>query len=417
MQQATTRSPFNLKPLAYLEQLFLLSPFIWLMVGVFSVPGGKSILSKLIPLVAVYCLFRFKGEWRINFSNPAFKVYSIANAIIFLFVALHHLIGGEEFSFARTLLTVQIYLTVLPWRNISLRYITIIISLGGIAVGLGAIYEVNILHLERAGFLAINPIPYSAFASIVLLSCLYAFFILPINKTLTTLYTLGSIGAITAIILSGTRGAWIALIVILLMLLLPLARALTKKKLVFTLVVGSIVLSIGGYITTDMILKRYQETKAEFSDIASNTMDTSIGKRIQAWERGVAYIYKHPILGTGTDKYKEKLSQDKELGLISANAAIITQAHFHNQYIDTLVRTGAIGLFFLLFWIMIPAWILHKQKSHKLRNWVFYSTIIMLMAGLTDVPFHHTHIIYLYSMLIGTILLVNKRTDKRTILN
>lgn len=408
MQQATTRSPFNLKPLAYLEQLFLLSPFIWLMVGVFSVPGGKSILSKLIPLVAVYCLIRFRGEWRINFNNPAFKAYSMANAIIFAFVALHHLIGGEEFSFARTLLTVQIYLTVLPWRNISLRFITAIIAIGGIVVGLDSIYEVDVLNLKRAGFLAINPIPYSAFASIVLLSCLYAFFILPTNRYFSVLYTLGSLGSITAIILSGTRGAWVAMIVIFLMLLVLIARKLPLKSMMLTLLASSLILGIGTYFSSDLLVKRYQVTYSEFNSIANNKMDSSIGKRIQAWQRGIVYIKAVPIIGLGTMGYKEKIAQDNKQGLITNNAVKITDAHFHNQYIDTLVRTGAIGLTILLAWILLPTWLLHSNKNYQLRNWSLVTAIIILIAGLTDVPFHHTHIVYLYSMLMGIILLANK---------
>lgn len=413
MQSATTRSPFNFKPLAYLEQLFLLSPFIWLMIGVFSVPGGKSILSKLIPLVAVYCLVRFRGEWRINFSNPAFKAYSIANAIIFIFVALHHLIGGEEFSFARTLLTVQIYLTVLPWRNISLRSITAIIAIGGIAVGISAIYEIEVLNLSRAGLFAINPIPYSAFASIILLSCLYAFFIVPTNRYSSTLYTLGSLGSITAIILSGTRGAWLAVIVILLMLVLPLVRTLTAKKLVLALIAGSIFIGVGIYAANDILMKRYQETQSEFNNIKNNNMSTSVGMRFQMWERGLSYIEEHPIMGMGTNNYISQTEQDKQNGLITVGTVVHIQAHFHNQYIDTLIRTGVIGLIILLAWILLPAWLLHKNKNYQLRNWALSCVIIILIAGITDVPFHHTHIVYLYSMLMGIMLLANKPLNSK----
>lgn len=408
MRQVTTYPSISFKLLAHLEKLFLLSPFIWLMIGVFNVPSGKSVLSKLIPVVAVYCLIRFKGEWRTNFSNPAFKAYSIANAVIFTFVALHHLIGGEEFSFARTLLTVQIYLTVLPWRNINLRSISAIIAMGGIVVGLGSIYEVHTLNLGRAGSLATNPIPYSAFASIVLLSCLYAFFILPTSRYFSLLYALGTLGAITAIIFSGTRGAWLAMIIIFIMLTIPMVRSLNKKNLLITLVTGSFAIGVGVYITSDIIVKRYQETKTEFELMSHTTMDTSIGQRFQAWERGRSYIYQHPIMGTGTSNYHEKIAQDKQNGFISPSAVEITHAHFHNQYIDTLVRTGILGMLILLAWALFPVWLLHKNHCYQLRNWALAIAIIILIAGLTDVPFHHTHIVYLYSMLMGIILLANK---------
>lgn len=410
MQQVTTYPSISFKLLAHLEKLLLLSPFIWLMIGVFNVPSGKSVLSKLIPVVAVYCLIRFKGEWRTNFSNPAFKAYSIANAIIFSFVTLQHLIGGEEFSFARTLLTVQIYLTVLPWRNINLRSISAIIAMGGIVVGLGSIYEVHTLNLGRAGSLATNPIPYSAFASIVLLSCLYAFFILPTSRYFSLLYALGTLGAITAIIFSGTRGAWLAMIIIFIMLTIPMVRSLNKKNLLITLVTGSFAIGVGVYITSDIIVKRYQETKTEFELMSHTTMDTSIGMRFQMWERGISYIKQHPIIGMSTNGYLSQAKLDENDDLISTNAIVYIKAHFHNQYIDTLVRTGLIGLFILLAWMLVPVWLLHNNKNYQLRNWVLACFIIMLIAGITDVPFHHTHIVYLYSMLMGIILLTNKKT-------
>lgn len=387
------------------EQLFLLSPFIWLMMGVFSVPGGKSVLSKLIPLVAVYCLVKFKGEWRTNLSNPAFKAFSIANLTIFIFVALHHVLGGEEFSFARTLLTVQIYLTLLPWRNISLRQLSVIIALAGIAVGIGSLYEVMHLNLSRAGYLAFNPIPYATFAAIILISCLYFLLHISVNKWIRSLYVLGALGAITAITLSGTRGVWLAVLVILVLAAIPLARKATAKTLFTTLLASCLLIAGITYLAGDKLATRYQQTTAEFSNMANNNMDTSIGIRLQLWQRGWAYIQESPLLGTGTADYLQNIKQDQNTGLISPTAAPLADAHFHNQFIDTLVRTGSLGLLILLAWMLLPSWILHKQQHYSLRNWTLACAIIVLISGLTDVPFHHTHIIYFYSMLMGVILL------------
>ncbi|MBM7456308.1 O-antigen ligase [Oceanisphaera litoralis] len=388
-----------------LETLFLLSPVIWLMVGVFNVPDGKSALSRLIPVVAVYCLFRFKGEWRKNLAQPGFKTFSQANAILFVLFSLQHLLDGETFSFARTLLLVQLYLTLLPWRNIKLHHLSAITALGAILTGAGSVYEVMVLHTGRAGALASNPIPYATFASVLLISCLFFLFTFNTGKRLGALYFAGVVGATTAIIFSGTRGAWLAVILTLLMLIVPLVRRATPKALLTTLVAGSLLASGSLYALGNKLEIRYQQTSAEFASIASNNMNTSIGIRLQLWQRGWSYIMQSPLLGTGTAGYLKKIEQDKNAGLITPIAAPVSGSHFHNQYIDTLVRTGALGLVVLLTWMLLPAWLLHKHKNRKLRNGALASATIVLIAGLTDVPFHHTHIIYFYSILMGIMLL------------
>lgn len=395
----------------WLEILFLLSPFIWLMSGVFNVPDGKSLLSRLIPVVAFYCLFRFKGEWRKNLAIPSFKVFSLANIALFVLFSLQHLLGGETFSFARILLLVQLYLTVLPWRKISMSHLSAIVALGAVLTGAGSVYEVMILNIGRAGSLASNPIPYATFASVLLISCLFFLFTVNAGKRLCALYLAGVAGATTAIIFSGTRGAWLAVLVTLLMLALPLARRATPKTLLATLFAGCLLASGSIYALGDKLESRYQQTSAELTNIANNNMNTSIGIRLQLWQRGWSYITQSPLLGTGTAGYLQKIEQDNKAGLITSIAASVSGSHFHNQYIDTLVRTGALGLFALLSWVLLPAWLLHKQKNRQLRNWALANAAIVLIAGLTDVPFHHTHIIYFYSMLMGVILLTARENN------
>lgn len=410
--KTTSHSFFSFKPLACLEQAFLLSPFIWLMMGVFTVPSGKSVLSKLIPLVAVYCLIRFRGAWRINLNNPAFKAVSLANIGIFIFAILQYLLADEDFSFARTLLTVQLYLTLLPWQRITQRQLWALLIFGGIAVAASALYEVLVLHIPRAGSLAFNPIPYATYAAVLCLSCLLLPLAIPSNYRWITASILGAIGASIAIILSGTRGIWLALIVIIVMVAIQLLRQASLKKILLVAIISAIAVGISLTTVSDKLTLRYQQTVAEYNHMTQHDMDTSIGIRLQLWQRGLSYIQENPIFGTGTQQYLANIKQDEQAGLISPIAAPLGDAHFHNQFIDTLVRTGAVGLIILLVWMFIPAWILHKQQCYPQRNWALACGIVILIGGLTDVPFHHTHLVYFYSMLMGAIVLTSVKTKE-----
>lgn len=394
------------------EMFFLTSPFVWAMFGVFNFPDGKSFLSRLIPVVVLYCLFRFKGEWRNNLRKYTFRIFSVANIILFIYFTLQHIIYNETFSFARTLLLVQIYLSVLPWRKVKISNLTVVIAVAGIATGVSAIYEIVFLNISRAGYLASNPIPYATFSAILLVSCLFFLLTLKSTKWVNFVYSIGALGAMVAIVLSGTRGIWLAVLVTLLLLIVPLLRQATPKTIITTVAAVLLITSSSFYAIGDKLTMRYQQTIAEFNKMTNNNMDTSIGIRLQLWERGWSYIKESPLLGASTSGYLQKIVEDKNSGLITYTAAPLANAHFHNQYIDTLVRTGIIGLFFILSWILLPVWLSYK-KQLQLKNWVLACTAIILVAGLTDVPFHHTHVIYTYTMLMGVIL-IKSETETKT---
>lgn len=397
------------------ETLFLLSPFIWAMLAVFNMPDGKSVLSRLVPVVAIYCLFRFKDEWRHNLAQPAFRLLTMANAGLFVLVTLQHLIGQESFSMARTLLVVQLYLTVMPWRTMQMQQLTAIMALAAVVTGATSIYEVTELHLGRAGFLASNPIPYATFAGVLLMSNLCFLFGLNAGKAHKLLYGAGVVGAITAIVFSGTRGVWLAVLVVVLLLALPLLRKASVKSAITTLVAGSILASGSLYALGDKLETRYQQTSREFASIANDNMDTSIGIRLQLWQRGLSYILQNPLLGSGTGGYLQKIEQDKNAGLITPTAAPLAKAHFHNQYIDTLVRTGAVGLIALLAWMLLPVWLLRKAHNPLFSQCALAAAGIVLVAGLTDVPFHHTHVIYVYGMLMGVLVLMGGQAARNSV--
>ncbi|OXS14594.1 hypothetical protein CGX12_13470 [Zobellella denitrificans] len=392
--------------LAQMERLFLLSPLIWTLLGIFNVPGGKAVLSRLIPVVVVYCLVRFKGQWRLNLARPEFKRFAVISGLLLLFLTAQHLLRGESLSFARTLLAVLLYLLVVPWQRFTLFTLTRLCALGGIAIGTGAVYEVMFRNVFRAGMLAVNPIPYATFGAIILLSCLCALLSSStVNHRDKALYLLGACGAITAVILSGTRGIWLGVLVALVITALISIPRWKKKAAVFT-IIGTILLAgAGAYTLDDRVYTRYLQTQAELKKITADNLNTSIGIRLQLWERGLDYFGQSPLLGTGSRHYPALIKKDVEDGKITKRAAPLADAHFHNQYIDTLVRTGLVGLLLLLAWAALPAKQLFSNHGTLARNISISVFSLMLVAGLTDVPFHHTHLVYVYGLLLGVLLL------------
>ncbi|WP_445397460.1 O-antigen ligase family protein [Zobellella sp. An-6] len=385
----------------------MLSPLIWTLLGIFNVPGGKAVLSRLIPLVVVYCLVRFKGQWRLNLARPEFKRFAVISGLLLLFLTIQHLMRGESFSFTRTLLAVLLYLLVVPWQQFTLSTLTRLCALSGMVVGAGAVYEVMLRGISRAGTLAANPIPYATFAAIILLACLCA---LLSSSTVSSrdraLYFLGATGAIIAVILSGTRGIWLGVLVALVITAIISMSRWKTRAAIFTMIGVIVLAGASTYTLDDRVYNRYKQTLAELRQITADNLNTSIGIRLQLWERGLDYVGQAPLLGIGSQHYPDLIEEDVVEGDITARAAPLADVHFHNQYIDTLVRTGLAGLLLLLAWTALPATQLFTKHGTLARNISTSTLSLILVAGLTDVPFHHTHLVYVYSLLLGILLLI-----------
>lgn len=388
------------------ENLFLLSPLIWLCIATFNFPDAKSVLSRLIPIVVAYCLFQFKGEWKKNLKNKNFVTFTLVSVAAFLFFTAQHLVRGETFSFSRTLLLSYLYLVFVPWQRFTLNHLFTILALGGISMGIGSVVETQILQISsRAGY-AFNPIPYSTFAATILMACLLNL-LMPLEKSRTekALLIAGILGAELAVILSGTRGVWLALIATFILLAFIKLPAVRRKNII---VAAMFILSIGfaGTLTLSQDSgSRYDQTSAELDAISKKNMDTSIGIRLQLWMRGWEYIQQSPLLGLGTEGYFSEIQKDKNSGEITKKAAPLADAHFHNQYIDTMVRAGAMGLIILLSWMNISA-IKSIHLAMPTSSVIVATALIFIFAGATDVPFHHSHLVYAYTLITGLLLIL-----------
>ncbi|WP_161569623.1 O-antigen ligase family protein [Veronia nyctiphanis] len=274
-------------------------------------------------------------------------------------------------------------------------------SIGGVAAGVYAIYVTQIIGQAKASSV-VNPIPFALYCLLCFLFSIHACLSSPLSKT-HTIFALGLLGSISAIFLSGVRGIWIALPVVIALVIMLNKRWSLRYKSIFAISVLVILSSLGFYFK-DSLEARVAQTKWEFSRISQGNLESSVGWRLGMWEVGYNWVKESPLLGIGYSQIKPKAERDD---LNERVRFYITNSHFHNQFIDILVRNGLLGLVIFLFWLLLPAYLLAtKAKSHDRA--LGYSCLAgILIASLTDVPFHHTHIMYTYSFLIGSLLLVN----------
>lgn len=275
-----------------------------------------------------------------------------------------------------------------------------IIAIAAIVCGLNAFHERYVLNIYRVG-ISTNPIPYALYVSFLVLSCVYLLLISQ-SKKLKLLASIGGLLSLSAIIMTDVRGVILFLPVAIIYLVITTIKPIWKYYIASIL---SIILLSGVFYTIfqPKINARIAQTQNEIALIKQGNLTSSIGIRLDLWMHGVEIIAQNPLFGVGDSGLQESLSQ-------MTNRGAATQPHLHNQYLDLLARYGIVGT--LVIFLFCLALVLNLKNSgfEYIGNPLVNSMLVMLIfAGLTDVPLHHTHIIYLLTILCGLLIRFSER--------
>ncbi len=387
------------KFISKLEEVFFLSPLIVLLIFIFNIADAKYILSRLIPIVIIYALIKYRNAIKENLHSQI-RLFLACGLLVVVMFSLYHFIRDDEFSLPRTLIASLAYLIFVPWKRINPQMVYYIIAIAAIVCGLNAFYERYILNIYRVG-IATNPIPYALYVSFLVLSCVYLL-LNSQSKKLKLLASIGGLLSLSAIIMTDVRGVILFLPVAIIYLVITTIKPIWKYYIASIL---SIILLSGVFYTIfqPKINARIAQTQNEIALIKQGNLTSSIGIRLDLWMHGVEIIAQNPLFGVGDSGLQESLSQ-------MTNRGAATQPHLHNQYLDLLARYGIVGT--LVIFLFCLALVLNLKNSgfEYIGNPLVNSMLVMLIfAGLTDVPLHHTHIIYLLTILCGLLIRFSER--------
>ncbi|HFG1578253.1 TPA: O-antigen ligase family protein [Vibrio cholerae] len=387
------------KHIAKLESAFFLSPLAILLMAIFNVPDTKFILSRLIPVVCLYGLVRYEREIKDNY-NSQLKSFLIFGCLVVVVYSIFHVIRGDEFSLVRTLIASLAYLIFVPWKRVNPQMVYFIIAIAAIVCGLNAFYERYVLNIYRVG-IATNSIPYALYVSFLVLSCVYLL-LNSQSKVLKLLASIGGVLSLAAIIMTDVRGVILFLPVVIIYLVITTIKPIWKYYVASIL---SIILLSGVFYTIFQpeINARIEQTQNEIALIKQGDLSSSIGVRLDLWMHGVEIIAQNPLFGVGDSGLQASISK-----MTNPGAAI--QPHLHNQYLDLLARYGIVGTLIILLFCLALIFNVKNSAFEYIGNPLVNSMLVMLIfAGLTDVPLHHTHIIYLLTILCGLLIRFSER--------
>ncbi len=221
---------------------------------------------------------------------------------------------------------------------------------------------------------------------------------------------------VLASILSGTRTAWAAAPVMLVALIWQHWHVLGPRKKL-GIVIAGLLLPLALYsLPFTNIANRVSEAMRDVDRYENNvTVETSLGQRFEMWRVSWQFIKSHPLLGIGTGNFQKETGKMIDAGELSE--AVRPFGNPHNEFINTMVTRGVIGVASLLAVFAVPLIIFtRKWKSASMVDAALAGGGVVVVTGfavfsLTASPFERALPVSVYIFYIVVIAaLLHRRT-------
>ncbi|MEP3562641.1 MAG: O-antigen ligase family protein [Marinobacter sp.] len=385
------------------------APLFYVMTVMWWMPDGDKYPPAII--LAILVFYIASQAWKTSQSAKNCVKHYFASAVTAsaLICGTGYLLNGGSISELRTLAALSIF----AWLSTAFKLnywvwlsVILIAAAGFITV---SFYQHFIGGVSRA-HLYYNPIPYATGLATVMVSSL--FLAVTSRKLPVTL----SAWAVTLLLFSatamtGTRGVVLPASVILCTVTIYYlcgSKKLRKTAIAATVAALTLITALGAHIFED----RINHTVTELSLIASGNKTSSIGLRLQFWEAASVMATMEPLTGLGEGHisvYQDLAAQ----GLVDQAAAAYAPYHYHNQFLDTLVKRGVPGLLALLLLLSLPLALAAKyyRDTPLVLGSIGGMTILYTVASLTDVPFNHPVTINLF--VLSSLALFSLKTESQ----
>ncbi|MEZ8493449.1 O-antigen ligase family protein [Vibrio splendidus] len=373
----------------------LLLPYFFATTGMLVLDSGDKKIIPLFLISIIVSILVFKKETILsNLRYPFIWLVSVS-CIYTVFSYYYHGASSREI---RALIGSTLFLMFFPYHILSYKSLGWIVLLGGMTVFLNSMYFNIYMGVSRdAGY--INPIPYATSCALISIISFSLLIEQPSFKE-KLISSLAFLLSLPPIVLSETRGIWLAMILSILVLAIfkCIKSPPSRNKLLIILITTTISLFSGTYLFKDKITERYERTVYEIEQIQSGNYSTSIGQRLQLWQIAPKLIQQKPLLGHGHEKPKLLLDKLKN-NEISNLTFRLASHHYHNQFLNKMVKSGTLGLILLISILFYPL-VIMKHLQPLAKYITVGSVTLLFIAGLTDVPFNHPQPLILYLLFL-----------------
>jgi O-antigen ligase len=229
----------------------------------------------------------------------------------------------------------------------------------GLAVGaIGAAcfsgYQALGLGLRAGGYL--HPIQFGNIALLLGVVCMVRALVKLEFSWMNILMWIGFVSGVVASVWSQTRGGWVAILLIFFWIYIHATDKWTwlrRISTVFVLFVSMGILS-AQFGLSKVVHSRVSDAIIEtVAYIENNNQDSPVGSRLAMWQFALQHIGDAPLLGVGKEGWIDLRDQGIADGQLSA--VFISQlTHLHNEYLDSVIKRGLVGLGLLLVLYLGP---------------------------------------------------------------
>lgn len=376
---------------------------VFTFMGIFALPKGHEIIGGLVTLSI---LVGFYNYLRNKQYNKEVNIYISIILILYAYVVLiSYALHGDWLRLAKSLFFVSLFYAFMPSLKNIRGAIQAALVLGSILIGAISIYQYSNGSARPDGFT--NAILFSQASLIFFLFNIYFFTVTPSIK-IKLLLAISSFSTLIALYLSQSRGAWLALVIIVSAFLV--INLIKNPKKYITLAVALFMLMTALFTQSDIIKKKVQAGVSDLSRAKQGQYNSSWGLRLVAWESAWIGIKEHPFVGVGKNNFHANKAEQVAKNQVSSLALHPALAHSHNQYFQSTLIRGPLGLLTLLLVLSIP--LLIKPEDTRIKYLGISIAASYAIFGLSDVPFEHLNTMYLYalSMVVIYALLSVERT-------
>jgi O-antigen ligase len=389
----------------YLQYIMFIAPLLWLVSGMILIPDGDTYMG-VVCLLSSLLIVLIKGKpnfWQSLKKDKVLLVY-VSYLSYAVFSYYYHGYSSREL---KAILFSTLYLVVFPREMYSQKLLSSMVVIGSVVLTVLSYYQYFFLDMSRVGG-HINPNVMAAYSGILCVLCA-CFGLYSTDYRRRILFGFLFLLSITSVTMTLTRGVVMPLLFVFLVLLVFRYIRVSKKKL---LLFCLLTMFFAIFISKVFFQERLKHIEMEVDMIAEGNLNSSLGMRFQLWGASYYSIFERPVLGLGDDYESEFYSYYKQ-GLITEHLFKATgvQSHYHNQYIDKLVKYGFLGVVVLILLMLSPVFYSFSFRSPSLYGMAILGIVLHLsFAGLTDVPLNHSYIVYMYFLFMFICL---KLEDKR----
>lgn len=259
-------------------------------------------------------------------------------------------------------------------------------------------------HYDFANFMHITYLGmYQLFAS--------AFFLYKgvrtVNKPRKVFYTLSSILCALFVFLSSAKIMLIALIIIALVMLILTIKRERKGFIWWSLPFVFLLMPFLLYEVSDKFKIRLDSAATElylFYTHQDEGRAYSTGQRILLWRNAIEIVKEKPFLGVGVSHVQNSVNYHMELSGDAERLPVKLNAH--NEYLQTTVGMGVVGLMFLISIYLLPL-----RYSNKDKMFVTLTFVIIVCTASISESIMERQAGVVFVQLIGCLLVAWKVKD------